>query len=68
MAVAESMIGAGAAARRLGISTQCLGELAKSGRIEFETTPYGQRVFSSAAIEALKEEREAVAAARAESA
>jgi excisionase family DNA binding protein len=50
-------IGAGEAARRLGISAQYLGQLAAAGRIPFATTPYG-RVYDAEEVERLRRQRE----------
>jgi hypothetical protein len=57
MAVATT-IGAGKAARRLGVSTQYLGVLAVSGRVAFIETPYG-RAYEADEIERVRAEREA---------
>jgi hypothetical protein len=51
-------IGAGEAARRLGISAQYLGILAASGRIPYIDTPYG-RAFDENVVECTRLEREA---------
>lgn len=40
-----SMIGAGEAARLIGVSTEYLRQLATAGRIRFETTPYGRAYY-----------------------
>jgi excisionase family DNA binding protein len=51
-----SVIGAGAAARLLGISTQYLSHLATSGRLPFVPTPYG-RTYRLHDVERLRESR-----------
>jgi hypothetical protein len=50
-------LGAGAAARQLGISTQYLSELAQTGRIKFELCPYG-RVYDADEVERVRRERD----------
>lgn len=59
MAVAaiESMVGSGEAARRLGVSTQYLGQLAAEGRIAFVATPIG-RLFDPVEVERVRQERQ----------
>jgi DNA-binding transcriptional MerR regulator len=64
VSIASETIGAGEAARRLGVSAEYLRFLARAGRVPFEQSPYG-RVYDSREIDALKEERERAHAAEA---
>jgi excisionase family DNA binding protein len=55
---AKETIGAGEAARRLGISAQYLSALAERGLIPFERTPYG-RTYDARDVEEVRAAREA---------
>jgi DNA-binding transcriptional MerR regulator len=54
----NDMLGAGEAARRIGVSREYLRQLADSNRVQFETTPYG-RVYDPSDIERVRLERKA---------
>jgi len=63
-ALESPVIGAGTAARLLGISSQYLNRLAQAGKIPFEPTPYG-RTYQVADVERLRVARERAARAKA---
>lgn len=50
-------LGAGEAARLLGVSAEYLRYLARAGRVEFELTPYG-RTYDADDIERLRVQRD----------
>lgn len=54
----EGMLSVGQAARSLGVSSQYVDRLARSGRLAYCATPLG-RLFSEAEIERIRREREA---------
>jgi hypothetical protein len=51
-----TLIGAGAAARLIGVSTEYLRQLAAAGRIEYQMTPYG-RLYDLGDAERFRRER-----------
>lgn len=57
--VAEERLGSGQAARLLEVSPSYLARLARLGRIEFEETPHGYRVYRRSDLEDLQRERSA---------
>jgi excisionase family DNA binding protein len=65
-AAEATVIGAGAAARRLGISTQYLSQLATSGKLPFVPTPYG-RAYRIDVVERFRESRDERSNSEAES-
>lgn len=54
----RELLTTGEASRLLGFSPQYLGQLVRSGRIQFVQTPYG-RLYDADEVERVRQEREA---------
>ena len=57
--MAEQLLTTGDAARRLGVSTEFVRKLVRSGRLPEHRTQGGQHIFSADDVEALVAERSA---------
>lgn len=61
--VTDEQLTSGQAARMLGLSQPYLARLARLGKIEFEETPHGYRVYRRSDLERLARRRAAGTAA-----